>query len=48
LLDADDRVVGIENWRTAMSRYLDFCRANDIEPRNLTSQGGCSGIPCNS
>ena len=42
LLDSDDRVVRIESWRTAVSRYLDFCRANDIEPRNITSTGGCT------
>jgi len=39
LLDSDDRVVTVENWRTAVSRYLDYCHANEIEPRNLT-QGG--------
>ncbi len=49
LLDSDDRVVSIENWRTAVSRYLDFCRANDVEPRNITSQSGAlQGNPCNS
>jgi hypothetical protein len=38
LLDPEDRVIGIENWRTALERYLAYCRANDLEPRNLTSQ----------
>ena len=36
LLDAEGRVVGVENWRSAMRRYLDYCSANEIEPRNLT------------
>ena len=36
LLDAEGRVVGVENWRSAVRRYLDYCHANEIEPRNLT------------
>ncbi len=36
LLDADGRVVATENWRTAVERYLDYCRDNDIEPRDVT------------
>lgn len=36
LLDAEGRVVGTENWRTAVERYLDYCRDNDIEPRDVT------------
>ena len=36
LLDDEDRVVGTENWRTAVDRYLDYCRANGIEPRDVT------------
>ncbi|HLZ65630.1 MAG TPA: 2,4'-dihydroxyacetophenone dioxygenase family protein [Aliidongia sp.] len=35
-LDADDKVVAIENWRTAMEHYLKFCRSNGIEPLDLT------------
>jgi hypothetical protein len=38
LLDHEDRVVGVENWRTAMTRYLDYCRAHDIEPRKVSPQ----------
>lgn len=45
LIDCDERVVVIENWRTAVSRYLDHCRNNDIEPRNLTSLAGCARRP---
>ena len=36
LLDADGRVVATENWRTAVGRYLDYCRDNDLEPRDVT------------
>jgi 2,4'-dihydroxyacetophenone dioxygenase len=36
LLDADERVIGIEDSRTATDRYLSYCRANDIRPRDLT------------
>jgi 2,4'-dihydroxyacetophenone dioxygenase len=37
ILDADERVVAVENWRTAMQRYLDYCRAQGIAPRDLSS-----------
>lgn len=36
-LDGDDKVMAIENWKTALQRYLDFCEANDIEPQDLTA-----------
>ena len=36
LLDANDRVIGVENWRTAVTRYLDYCRAQRIEPLKFT------------
>jgi quercetin dioxygenase-like cupin family protein len=39
LLDADDRITGIENWRSALSRYFEYCGAHDIEPRDLTTRG---------
>ncbi len=39
LLDAEDRIVGVENWRTAVNRYLTYCRAHDLPPRNVTTQG---------
>jgi hypothetical protein len=37
LLDAGGQVVGTENSRTAVARYLEYCRANDIQPRDLTT-----------
>mgnify|MGYP003556536350 CR=1 FL=1 len=36
LLDAGGQVVGTENSRTAVARYLEYCRANDLQPRDLT------------
>ena len=35
LLDAEGRVIATENWRTAVERYLDYCRDNDIEPLDV-------------
>jgi quercetin dioxygenase-like cupin family protein len=37
LLDAGGQVVSTENSRTAIDRYLDYCRANEIQPRDLTT-----------
>jgi quercetin dioxygenase-like cupin family protein len=36
LLDDEGRVVGTENWRTAVDRYLDYCRDHGLEPRDVT------------
>lgn len=36
-MDAKDQVLAIENWKTSLNRYLAYCEANDIEPRDLTS-----------
>lgn len=38
MLDNEGRVVATENWRTAVERYLDYCRDNDIEPRDVTGR----------
>ena len=40
LLDAEGRVIGSENWRTAVERYLEYCRENEIEPRDVTGHTG--------
>lgn len=37
VLDEEGRIVGTENWRTAVSRYLDYCQAHGLEPRDVTS-----------
>lgn len=36
-LDGDDRVVAIENWKTALQRYLNHCEKHGIAPRDLTA-----------
>lgn len=36
LLDEAGEVVGTENWRTAVERYVEYCRANGLEPRDVT------------
>lgn len=38
LLDFAGQAIGVEDCRTAMSRYLACCRANDLVPRNVTAQ----------
>ena len=39
LLDQDNRVIAVENWRTALDRYRTYCRTNDLPPRDLTTPG---------
>ncbi|MNH37435.1 hypothetical protein D3C79_983370 [compost metagenome] len=36
-VDENDKVMAIENWKTSLQRYLDYCEANDIEPQDLTA-----------
>jgi len=52
LLDTENRVTGIENWRSAVGRYLEYCGANGIEPRDITAQGrsdhGCAPLTTNA
>ena len=38
LLDEEGQVTSTENWRTAVGRYLDFCREQDIEELDVTLQ----------
>lgn len=40
LLDEEGNVVATENWRTAVDRYLDYCRENELEPRDVTGLDG--------
>ncbi|MEC9363609.1 MAG: 2,4'-dihydroxyacetophenone dioxygenase family protein [Pseudomonadota bacterium] len=39
-LDADNKVIAIENWKTAMERYLAHCKAHGITPQDLTAFNG--------
>lgn len=36
-LNDDDQVIYVENWRTALQRYREFCKANGIAERNVCS-----------
>ncbi|MCY1454340.1 hypothetical protein D9M71_714000 [compost metagenome] len=36
-VDENDKVMAIENWKTSLQRYLDYCEANGIEPQDLTA-----------
>jgi 2,4'-dihydroxyacetophenone dioxygenase len=36
-LIANDEIVATENWRTAVERYLAFCRTQGVVPRDITS-----------
>lgn len=37
LLDDSDRVLAIENWKTMMKRYTDYCEANATLPVDVSS-----------
>ena len=36
-LDDNNNVVAMENWKTAMQRYLAYCEEHDIKPKDLTA-----------
>ena len=36
-LDENDKVMAIENWKTGMQRYLDYCETNGIEAQDLSA-----------
>jgi len=37
IIDDAGHVLVTENWRTVMQRYLDYCKANDITPVDISS-----------
>lgn len=37
LLSPEGAVLAIENWRSMMDRYLNYCKANGITPRDISS-----------
>ena len=39
-LDENDNILATENWRTAMDRYLAFCKDNGIEARDISAFNG--------
>ena len=40
LLDDNDNILAVENWRTMLKRYTDYCAAQGIEPVDVTSLSG--------
>lgn len=40
ILDANDNVLAVENWRTMLKRYADHCAATGITPVDITRFGG--------
>jgi len=36
-LDDNNNVVAMENWKTALQRYLAYCEEHDIQPKDLTA-----------
>jgi 2,4'-dihydroxyacetophenone dioxygenase len=39
-LNESDQVIAIENWKTGMERYLAYCEANRLVPKDLTAFAG--------
>lgn len=39
-LDDQDNILAVENWKTSMQRYLAFCQASGITPKDLTAFKG--------
>ncbi|EYS90419.1 cupin [Cupriavidus sp. SK-4] len=35
-LDDKDNIIAVENWKTSMDRYLNYCKANGIKPKDLS------------
>jgi hypothetical protein len=36
-MSPEGEVLAIENWKSMMGRYLDFCKASDIKPIDVSS-----------
>ena len=37
IIDENDAVLAVENWKSMLKRYDDYCAANDIAPVDITS-----------
>lgn len=37
LMSPEGHVLAIENWKTQIDRYVNYCRANGIEPRDVSA-----------
>jgi quercetin dioxygenase-like cupin family protein len=42
-LDAEDRLIGTENWRSAARRYLKHCERHGLMPQDLSGIGALHG-----
>lgn len=40
IVDENDAVLAVENWRSMLKRYAEYCAANGIAPADLTSFAG--------
>lgn len=40
LLDENDNILAVENWRSMLKRYADYCVAQGIAPVDVTSFAG--------
>ncbi len=36
-LDDKDNIIAVENWKTSMQRYLDYCKAHGVAVKDLSS-----------
>ncbi len=36
-MDEEDNIIAIENWKSLLKRYLDFCQSKGITPVDITS-----------
>lgn len=36
VLDENDNILAVENWKSMLKRYLDYCDAQGVEPVDVT------------
>jgi pimeloyl-ACP methyl ester carboxylesterase/quercetin dioxygenase-like cupin family protein len=39
LMSPDGQILAIENWKTQIERYLNYCKANGIQPQDVSAFG---------
>ncbi len=40
VLDENDNILAVENWKSMLKRYADYCASAGIEPVDITSFAG--------
>lgn len=40
IVDENDTILAVENWKTMLKRYDDYCTANGLTPTDITSFAG--------